>query len=101
MSAKRSAQKSGTWCARWPRRKMKSYAGPAPDDQTIGAHGYLDDHPHGHESFNFVPTEDGTVCGYRPPGDREQTHVTRMGAASIAAAIDGALVVWLAKEPGS
>lgn len=80
---------------------MKRYAGPAPDDKTIGAHGYLYDHPHGAESYNFVPTAQGTVRGYRPPGNRERTNITRMGAASTQASIDGALVIWLAKEPGS
>jgi hypothetical protein len=80
---------------------MKNYAGAASNDVTIGAHGYLDDHLHGAESFNFVPTENGTVRGYRPPGDREQTNITRMGAASADTEIGDALVVWLAREPGS
>jgi hypothetical protein len=80
---------------------MKHYDGPSADDMTIGAHGYLDDHPHGAESYNFVQTAHGTVRGYRPPGSREQTNITRMGAASGQASIEGALVIWLAKEPGS
>lgn len=80
---------------------MKSYAGPAMDDVTIGAHGYLHNHPHGAEAHNFLPTQSGTVRGYRPPGGREKTNITRMGAARTADAIKGALVVWLAKEPGS
>ena len=80
---------------------MKRYAGPAPDDKTIGGHGFLNDHEHGAECYNFITTKDGTVRGYRPPGNGERTNITRMGASSKAVAIDGALVVWLAKEPGS
>jgi hypothetical protein len=80
---------------------MKNYAGPVPDDETIGGHRYLGAHRHGAESYNFAPTEHGTVRGYRPPGNREQTNITRMGAARTEAEIKGALVVWLAKEPGT
>lgn len=107
----KSAQRTGTARDRAARAKspivyfnigwMKHYAGPAPDDKTIGAHGYLDDHPHGAESYNFAPTAQGTVRGYRPPGNRERTNITRMGAANGQASIEGALVIWLAKEPGS
>ena len=78
---------------------MKRYAGPATDDPTLGAHGYLLEHSHGAECFNFARTTKGVVCGYRPPGDRERTNITRMGASRSDTQIEGALVVWLAKEP--
>ncbi|MGT2465037.1 hypothetical protein ACVOMV_06020 [Mesorhizobium atlanticum] len=64
-------------------------------------HGYLKVHQHGAEAFNFAKTEAGTVRGYRPPGGREQINITKMGAARGAPHIGNALVVWLAKEPGS
>lgn len=80
---------------------MKEYRGTAADDPTIGAHRYLDHHLHGGESFNFFPTRDGTVRGYRPPGEGERTNITRLGARSNDSALDGVLVVWLAREPGS
>jgi hypothetical protein len=80
---------------------MREYAGPKSDDPTIGAHGYLATHKHGAESYNFVPTPDGIVRGYRPPGDRDRTNITRLGASSSDEYIDGVLVVWLAKEPES
>ncbi|MBU8545794.1 MULTISPECIES: protein NO VEIN domain-containing protein [Roseomonadaceae] len=80
---------------------MKRYAGTAPDDKTIGAHAYLNNHRYGDESYNFAPTAYGTVRGHRPPGSHEKTNITRMGAARTDAEIKGALVVWLAKEPGT
>ncbi|HYE28776.1 MAG TPA: EVE domain-containing protein [Allosphingosinicella sp.] len=80
---------------------MEHYAGIADEDQTIGAHGFLAKHPHGAESYNFLETPDGMVRGYRPPGDREETNINRMGATSRQEAVEGALVIWLAKEPAS
>jgi hypothetical protein len=80
---------------------MTEYRGPAANDPTIGAHRYLDAHRNGAESYNFVPTSDGTVRGYRPPGDRERTNITRLGAAARDDAIEGVLVVWMAREPGT
>jgi hypothetical protein len=80
---------------------MKRYAGPAADDPTIGSHGYLDDHEHGAESFNFLATGKGLVRGYRPPGDRERTNLSRLGAPGSQQELKGVLVVWLAREPGT
>jgi hypothetical protein len=80
---------------------MKNYAGTAQDDPTIGAHGYLNTHPHGAESWNFLPTPEGMMRGYRPPGDRERTNINRMGATNAQTMVNGALVIWLAKEPES
>lgn len=80
---------------------MKRYAGPDADDLTIGAHGYLNDHEHGAECFNFVPGTDGVVRGYRPPGDRERTNLTRLGAVESQNQLDGVLVIWMAREPGT
>src|SRR4051812_19396746 len=37
---------------------MKRYAGATPDDQTLGGMGYLAEHKHGAESFNFLPHKD-------------------------------------------
>jgi len=80
---------------------MREYAGPKADDPTIGAHGYLDDHTHGAECFNFSARPEGLVRGYRPPGSRDQTNITRLGAASDSDSFSGVLVVWLAREPAS
>ena len=80
---------------------MEHYAGFAKDDKTIGGHAYLQGHPHGGEAFNFSVSHAGTMRGYRPPGAGEKTNITRMGAANRADHIDGALVIWLAKEPAS
>lgn len=80
---------------------MRDYAGPKADDPTIGAHGYLDDHVHGAECFNFARRPNGLVRGYRPPGSRDQTNITRLGAAPGSASLSGVLVVWLAREPAS
>ena len=80
---------------------MKRYAGPDTDDRTIGSHGYLDAHEHGAECFNFLPNEGGRVQGYRPPGDREQTNLTRLGADRSQGQLDGVLVIWMAREPGT
>ncbi|MFL6843587.1 MAG: protein NO VEIN domain-containing protein [Allosphingosinicella sp.] len=80
---------------------MTEYQGPAPNDPTIGAHRYLDEHRHGAESYNFVRSSDGTVRGYRPPGDRERTNITRLGAGARDDILEGVLVVWMAREPGT
>jgi hypothetical protein len=77
---------------------MKRYAGPAPDDRTIGAHRYLGTHDHGAECYNFLPTDDGFVRGYRPGG---RMNLERMGAGPSDDDLGGALVVWLAREPGT
>jgi hypothetical protein len=80
---------------------MKHYAGAAADDPTIGAHGYLGTHKHGAESFNFLPGNKGVLRGYRPPGSKEQTNISRLGAAPGDAYLDGVTVVWMAREPGT
>ncbi len=80
---------------------MVRYAGTSNDDETRGGHGYLEGHRHGGEAFNFRPLSDGTMRGYRPPGGNERTNITRMGAAQKSSQIEGALVVWIAKEPDS
>lgn len=78
---------------------MREYAGPNPKDPTVGAHGYLSNHKHGAECFNFAPRADGLVQGYRPPGRDNETNITRLGAARSATSMPGVLVVWLAREP--
>jgi hypothetical protein len=80
---------------------MERYAGFSKDDETKGGHGFLKEHQHGGEAFNFFVSEAGTMRGHRPPGASERTNITKMGAANRAGQIDGALVVWLAKEPAS
>lgn len=82
---------------------MKRYEGIAADDPTIGGHGYFtkQKHTHGAEAFNFLPRKDGRLQGYRPPGAAERTDITRLGAAPADEHIDGVLVVWLAREPGT
>lgn len=80
---------------------MESYAGISPSDQTKGAHGYLKEHAHGAEAFNFQPTSTGTMQGYRPPGTRQRTGIDAIGALPGAPSVSGVLVVWLAKEPAT
>lgn len=80
---------------------MESYAGNSTRDPTRGAHGYLQQHAHGAEAFNFRPTKAGFVQGYRPPGTRQQTNIDALGAPAAANTVGGVLVVWLAKEPAS
>lgn len=80
---------------------MVDYAGAVPSDPTIGAHGYLGEHVHGAEAFNFLPGEDGLVRGYRPPGKKDQINLERLGARPRAETIDGVTVIWLAREPGT
>lgn len=80
---------------------MKEYNGPDANDPTIGAHGYLDAHDHGAECYNFTRTPDGKVRGYRPPGRSEKVNISRLGASSGDEYLDGVLVIWLAKAPGS
>lgn len=80
---------------------MKRYAGGEADDPTVGGHGWLVKHEHGLECFNFLPTKAGRVEGYRPPGTRDKVNIQRLGAGATDDAIDGVLVVWLAREPGS
>lgn len=80
---------------------MKHYAGADADDLTVGGHGWLADHNHGLECFNFLPTKTGKVEGYRPPGTRDKVNIDRLGAKPGDNTIEGVLVVWLAREPGS
>lgn len=82
---------------------MKRYQGIASDDPTIGGHAYFakQKHTHGAEAFNFLPTRGATLQGYRPPGAAEKTDIGRLGAAPEEEHIDGVLVVWLAREPGT
>lgn len=80
---------------------MKRYAGDQPDDPTIGGHGYLGLHTHGAEAFNFAPSEDRLLRGYRPPGSREQVRIERLGAGRQDDHVDGVTTVWLAREPGT
>lgn len=80
---------------------MKNYTGTDASDPTIGGHGYLDNHDHGAEAFNFLPTKDRTFRGYRPPGAGQKTDISRLGAGTKDEFIDGVLVVWIAREKGS
>jgi hypothetical protein len=80
---------------------MAGYAGVTSADLTKGAHGYLKEHAHGAEAFNFRPTAAGTVQGYRPPGTRQRAGIEALGVPPGATTATGVLVVWLAKEPAS
>lgn len=80
---------------------MREYAGPDPTDPTVGNHGYLDEHLHGAEAYNFAPEAGGLLHGYRPPGSRERVNIDRLGAKRNDAFIDGVTVVWIARERAS
>jgi len=69
---------------------MKRYSGMSKDDRTLGRHGYLREHNHGFESFNFLP-EDGRVFGYQPRSDK--MWLPRLGASPRAERLDHVLVV--------
>ncbi|WP_337828794.1 protein NO VEIN domain-containing protein [Pseudonocardia sp. TMWB2A] len=80
---------------------MKFYNGPAADDPTLGAHGYLADKKHGHEASNFKKTSDNKAQGYRPPGTDDAVNIKRLGAKPSDEKIDNVLVVWIARHPKS
>jgi hypothetical protein len=80
---------------------MKYYAGPDLDDPVVGGHAWLADHEQGGECFNFLATKAGKVEGYRPPGERNKVNINRLGGKPGDDSIEGALAVWLAREPGS
>lgn len=78
---------------------MDEYRGLNPAERTLGNHGFLKEHQHGFESFNFLEV-DGVVRGYRP-GHEADLRIDRIGAARGDPAARGVLVVWLAREPRS
>lgn len=78
---------------------MRRYAGAIDDDPTLGRHGYLKDHRHGHESFNFAP-KNGRVHGYQPKTS-QKLKIENLGAERDAAEAEGVLVLWMALEPKS
>ncbi|TJV70688.1 MAG: DUF3883 domain-containing protein [Mesorhizobium sp.] len=75
---------------------MERYQGMSPDDPTLGRHGYLANHDHGHESFNFL-AEGGRVFGYQPRGNK--LWLPRLGGSPRNDSLDHVLVVWLATHP--
>ncbi|WP_419781216.1 DUF3883 domain-containing protein [Maridesulfovibrio sp.] len=75
---------------------MNSYKGPVAGDNTTGNHGYLQDHDHGHECFNFKPLN-GYCYGYVPGG--RGANINRLGASGKDESIDEILVVWIARSP--
>ncbi|TIN70902.1 MAG: DUF3883 domain-containing protein [Mesorhizobium sp.] len=77
---------------------MKNYQGMSPDDPTLGRHGYLREHAHGLESFNFLP-EDGRMFGYQPRTDK--IWPPKLGGSPKAETVEHILVVWLATHPVS
>jgi len=76
---------------------MNEYKGPLPNDPTLGNHGYLQDHDHGDECFNFLP-HNGQVFGHRPRHEN-QVRLQRLGAKAVDETLDGVLVIWMAREP--
>lgn len=84
---------------------MHHYQGPKLEDRTHGAHGYLQSHHHGAECYNFA-SFDGRVTGARP-GDRRRSgapkrlQIERLRAGPRQEAVDGAVVVWIARKPNS
>lgn len=77
---------------------MKNYQGMSSDDPTLGRHGYLREHAHGFESFNFLP-EEGRVFGYQPRTDK--IWLPRLGGSPKAETVEHVLVIWLATHPVS
>jgi hypothetical protein len=79
---------------------MKHYAGPSPEDFTLGGMGYLADHQHGAEAYNFLPGAEGMLLGYRP-GHANRLSLTRLCAPTGTSSLDGVLVIWMAREPAT
>ena len=79
---------------------MKRYAGADADDVTSGGMGYLKEHPHGAEAFNYLPNDQGMLLGYRA-GHVNQLNIGRLGASAGAEYLDDVLVVWMAREPST
>jgi len=77
---------------------MKRYKGPAADDRTVGNHGHLQDHDHGHEVFNFA-SKSGRCFGYAPvKGLRLREHFK---GSTLPDYIDDVDVVWVARLLGN
>lgn len=79
---------------------MKHYAGTDPDDPTRGNMGFLKENKHGAEAFNFLPTQDGKLRGYRA-GHANQLNISRLGSPAGADRMEGVLVIWMARDPGT
>lgn len=82
---------------------MKKYAGPSPDDQLIADNfGYFKQDKTkkavGHEQWNFLGTG-GHVYGYVPRS--AGINISRLGAEREQEAIDGVLVVFIARDPAA
>ncbi|MER9554667.1 hypothetical protein [Mesorhizobium sp. M0323] len=75
---------------------MKKYQGMSQGDPTLGRHGYLREHAHGWESFNFLP-EQGRVFGYQPRKDK--IWLPNLGGSPKGETVEHVLVVWLATHP--
>jgi len=75
---------------------MIHYSGPAADDPTIGAFGYLADRTHGHECYNFKD-QSGFLFGNHPSGSG--TSLQKLGGANGSDSIDNVDVVWFSKHP--
>jgi hypothetical protein len=77
---------------------MKHYKGPATDDPTVGNHGHLQDHDHGHEVFNFA-SKSGRCFGYAPvSGLQLRKHFETPTSPDY---IDDVDVVWVARLLGN
>ena len=77
---------------------MIDYGGAFPDDRTIGAFGWLKDHDHGAESFNFAASSGklfGYISGFKGVG------VGNLGASRDAEFVEGVTVIWMATDPNS
>lgn len=74
---------------------MVSYRG-SKNDRTIGGHGWLKNHDHGHEAWNFLAHNE-TLYGYVPRSQR--INIRRLGAASKDTFVSGVTVVWVARSP--
>ena len=77
---------------------MIDYGGALPKDRTIGAFGWLKDHDHGAEAFNFAPSR-GDVFGYI--SGFKGVDINNLGAPSNAESISGVTVIWMATAPNT
>lgn len=75
---------------------MVNYAGPAPNDPTIGNFGHLKIHSVGHEAWNFKPLR-GRMYGYIPRSAR--IRLERLGSPRAAPSLEGVTAVWIARNP--
>lgn len=79
---------------------MAHYTGKVKNDRTVGNHGYLKEHTHGHECYNFLPYNN-KVYAYTPLPHENNIKIQRIGANAYDDYIDNVIVVFIARDPST